>query len=218
MATTSGVLQVRPTTNPTDITFSGSLLNLQRSTLSDFWNWAFSDLCDDDIKGIFAEWMVGVLLGGRSLRRVSWADCDIALLTKRIEVKSTAIWQSWKLVNPDGTRMDPFPPPHEIDPRRIRFSGLKARTAERVVRPDEVKQFKADIYVFCLHNQTDPAAWDAWNLDQWEFYVMEQRELIAQKIKGSISLAGLRKLRPPMSAAQLQSYVHNLVSLNSSGV
>jgi len=38
---------------------------LTNAGLTDFWRWAFSDLCEDYLKGIFAEWMVGVLLAAR---------------------------------------------------------------------------------------------------------------------------------------------------------
>ena len=179
------------------------------ATLLDFWRWAFSDLCDDDIKGIFAEWMVGRLLGVplASSRRVSWADSDIILPNgTRIEVKSTAVWQSWKLVNEDGSRK-PTPPPTALNPNRIRFSGLQARTA---VFPSAgghaSRQFKSGFYVFCLHNQLDPSGWDAWNLDNWEFYMLSREELAALKIGNSVSLAALRKSQRPMSAKEFQTY------------
>jgi hypothetical protein len=44
-----------------------------------FYQWAFSDFCDDDLKGIFAEWMVSELLNCPSLRRFSWADNGLSL-------------------------------------------------------------------------------------------------------------------------------------------
>jgi hypothetical protein len=47
--------------------------------LQEFYHWAFSGLCDDDIKGIFAERMVMKLLNCSSPRRISWADNDINL-------------------------------------------------------------------------------------------------------------------------------------------
>ena len=54
------------TLNPCGITFSGGPQLDATPTLLDFWRWAFSDICDDDIKGILAEWMMGTLLGCRS--------------------------------------------------------------------------------------------------------------------------------------------------------
>src|ERR1700689_4726483 len=92
----------RPTYEPKN-GLVGAGVTLQDSSLSDFWSWAFGDLCDDDIKGIFAEWMVLKLLGIPSERRISWANSDI--ITKdgvRIEVKATSHWQSWKLLDESG--------------------------------------------------------------------------------------------------------------------
>jgi len=61
------------------------------ATVLDFWQWAFSDLCDDDIKGWYAEWVVGNLLGIATVRRISWANSDlIADGGVRVEVKSSA--------------------------------------------------------------------------------------------------------------------------------
>jgi len=64
---------------------------LQSASLVDFWTWAFSDLCDDDLKGIFAEWLVMKLLDIPSVRRLSWANSDIITPDGvRIEVKASS--------------------------------------------------------------------------------------------------------------------------------
>ncbi len=189
-----------------EVTFTGEPhLN---GTLVDFWRWAFSDLCDDDIKGIFAEWMVRMLLGLplQDSRRISWADSDIILPNgTRIEVKATSVWQSWKLVNEDGTPK-PVRAPTALSPAKFRFAGLQARTAVSPAAPDALRQFKSDFYVFCFHSQIDPSGWDAWNLAHWEFYMMTRQELTESKVGNSISLAALRNVRAPMSAVQFQSY------------
>jgi hypothetical protein len=178
----------------------------------DFWCWAFSDLCDDDIKGIFAEWMVATLLGLPLTRRVSWADSDITLENGRpFEVKATAVWQSWKLVDELGNRRTVSPA--VLNPNQIRFHGLKARTALSPAAPSELRRFKSDFYIFCFHNQTDPTAWDAWNLAHWEFYMMNQRELIELKIGNSVSLSALRKSCPPMSASEFQKRAKSQLGL-----
>jgi hypothetical protein len=196
--------------NPSEIMLKGNAEIGTNATLLDFWRWAFSDLCDDDIKGIFAEWMVSLLLDLPLAlsRRVSWADSDIGLSNgTRIEVKASALWQSWKLVNPDGTRK-PVPPPAVLNSNRIRFGGLQARKAIGIspATLSANKQLKSDIYIFCMNTQTDAAKWDAWNLADWEFYVMTAQELNASKVGSSISLAALRRVRPAMSASEFQSY------------
>ncbi len=93
----------RPTYQPSDRVI-GADVELQNASLLDFWKWAFSDLCDDDLKGIFAEWLVLKLLGIPAVRRVSWANSDIITLEGvRIEIKSTSYWQSWKLIDEVGS-------------------------------------------------------------------------------------------------------------------
>jgi hypothetical protein len=63
--------------NESDDRVSGGGVELTDASLLDFWRWAFSDLCDDDVKGIFAEWLVVKLMGIPQVRRVSWANSDL---------------------------------------------------------------------------------------------------------------------------------------------
>ena len=189
------------------MTFTGGAPVPSHASLTEFWRWAFSDLCDDDIKGIFAEWMVGNLLGlpMETTRRVSWADSDLVLPSgKRVEVKSSAVWQSWKLINADGSPK-PVQATTTLDPRRIRFSGLQARTSSTLATAGEQRRFKSDFYVFCMQTQTDPSSWDAWNLSHWEFFLFSKEQLVAAGVGQSISLARLRDLQPPMSAEVFQA-------------
>jgi hypothetical protein len=191
-------------------TFTGDVLLPQNASLQDFWRWAFSDLCDDDLKGIFAEWMVRVLLGFPSLgaRRISWANSDIILASgTRIEVKASALWQSWKLWNDDGTPKTAGPV--TLDPRRIRFQGLQARTALDPASVDSLVAFKSDI---CMNTQADPKSWDAWNLADWESYVMTKKELATSGIARSVSLYALRKFRAGMSAKEFQAYMQRVMA------
>lgn len=144
-------------------------------------------------------------------RRVSWADSDIILDDgTRIEVKANALWQSWKLVNEDGTRK-PCPSPALLNPAQVRFNGLQAKTAISPSLSADSSGFKSAFYVFCFQNQTDPSAWDAWNLMQWEFYLMTKAELTELNIGKSISLATLRSVRPPMSASAFQTYAKDRI-------
>jgi hypothetical protein len=179
----------------------------------DFWQWAFGDLCDDDIKGIFAEWMVGTLIGlpMTSSRRVSWANSDLITGNGlRIEVKATAYWQSWKLVNEDGSRKA-SPPPLNVNPSKVRFSGLQARTSLTPAGQKDSRHFKSDVYVFCLQTQTDPANWDALQLANWEFYVLTKGELSSLGIGNSISLSTLRRSHPALTAGGLQDRIRPLL-------
>src|SRR2546427_730485 len=126
--------------------FTGDADLPAHASIADFWRWAFSDLCDDDIKGIFAEWMVGTLLGLplSKARRVSWSDSDLVVRPGvGVEVKASAVWQSWKLVNPDGTPKA-VRASANLNPKRIRFSGLQARSAVTPAPKDDKPKFKSN--------------------------------------------------------------------------
>jgi hypothetical protein len=104
-------------------------LDDEQVNVRDFWQWAFSDFCDDDLKGWYVEWLVGILLGIGTERRRGWANTDlVSPAGVRIEVKSSSYWQSWKLWYENGN-----PKPIKIagdnETRRIRFAGLKVGDA-----------------------------------------------------------------------------------------
>ena len=104
----------------------------ENGTVMEFWAWALGDLCDDDVKGWFAEWLVAKLLGIPTPRRVSWANSD--LITPqgvRIEVKSSSYWQSWKLIDEFG---HPLPEPTHKLPQDRTIAWL-ARLKAPISRP-----------------------------------------------------------------------------------
>lgn len=194
--------------NPEQYKFIGDPLVHVSGSLLDFWKWAFADLCDDDIKGVFAEWMVATLLGipTSGKRRISWADHDLILPPGlKIEVKASSLWQSWKLINPDGT------PKHDLplavlSPGRVRFSGLQARTAEKVAQKGAEPVFKSDCYIFCMQSETDPVRWNVWDLSQWKFFLLSRDELETAGIARSISLARLMEMQQPMIASEFVTF------------
>ena|SRR5437588_373901 len=170
--------------------------------LTDFWRWAFSDLSEDYLKGFFAEWMVAVLLGlpVQDSRRLEFLRFDHARGTKRIEVKSTARWQSWKVLDEEG-RPRSIPKKPATPDTKIRFAGL---------RTDDGR-YNADVYVFCFHTEQDFARWNALDLSQWEFYVVLQRDLQRLGTK-SIGLKKVRELSPRLTARELQKSLADTVS------
>jgi hypothetical protein len=181
-------------------TVKGEIAGIQNASVHDFWNWAFSDLCDDDLKGFFAEWLVAKLLGISSTRRVSWANSDIITPEGvRIEVKASSYWQSWKLLDEFGNAYSS--PLHPISAKtRIGFAGLKARDAVTVPGPKTKPEFKSHVYVFAFQHEEDSERWDALDLTQWEFYVVSTKKLKELGWK-SISLKMLRSLQSPLNSS-----------------
>ncbi|HEV2462643.1 MAG TPA: hypothetical protein VGT04_02470 [Acidobacteriaceae bacterium] len=161
----------RPTYLP-ECTLSGCDAKLQETSLLDFWKWAFSDLCDDDLKGIFAEWIVLRLLQIQSVRRVSWANSDIITVGgARIEIKASSYWQSWKLLDETGA-LRPTPIHPISSEAQIRFAGLKARNATDIADIHDPRLYKSDIYIFAFQREKDIEGWNAMDLSQWEFYAL----------------------------------------------
>jgi hypothetical protein len=169
---------------------------LQSSTLSldgdilGFWAWAFRDLKDNTIRGVFAEWMVACLLGIPHPPRQSWAEVDlVASNGLRIEVKASAYLQSWK----------------QKKLSRIAFSGLRSRRwdAESGVYVGG-STYHADVYVFCVQIETDPDRWDALDLDQWRFFLVT-RDQVQSENRKTLSLKGLMEVSTQLRAAQFQS-------------
>ncbi|HET9767755.1 MAG TPA: hypothetical protein VFS60_12950 [Thermoanaerobaculia bacterium] len=175
------------------------------ATVEAFWRWAYGDLCDDDVKAAYAEWLVALLLGLPQQRRNTGTRSD--LITPggvRLEVKSSAYWQSWKYVGEDGALQLPEVTNLSSPPAtRVHFRGLRA--------------LHSDLYVFCMQTQLDLQKWDALDLAQWEFYLLERRQLEGIGVganRRSITLGTLRRMQSPLSAAQFQqagmAVVHDL--------
>ena len=140
----------------------------------DFWRWAIADLCEDSVKGYFAEWMVAVLLGlpVTTGRRIAHATCDIiASNDVRIEVKATSYWQSWRVFDARG-RLRDAPSPG----RKISFRVAPTRNSVGLNNSSE-PTYQADYYVFCFEHEQTLEHWNPLDLAQWEFYYLTQREL-----------------------------------------
>ncbi len=172
------------------------------TTVLDFWRWAFSDLCDDALKGTYAEWLVGLLLDIPMRRCISWANSDLKTPAGvTVEVKSSAYWQSIKLYDTDG-KPKSVEIASEDTVKRIRFGGLKARDG-LIQNSSKPADYKSDLYIFAFQKERDSTLWNALDLSQWEFYLLKRKDLADRGCK-SISLVELRKLCKPMSAAELR--------------
>ena len=132
-------------------------------TLGDFWSWACSDLANNTMRGILAEYLVATALGAAIGTRTEWDTVDIRTPGKwRVEVKSAAYLQSW--AQPQLSKIE-----FGIAPA----SGWDAQTGTTSA---EVMR-RSDVYVFCLLHHQDKQTLDPLDLDQWTFYVLPTRIL-----------------------------------------
>jgi len=126
--------------------------------VGDFWAWAYSDLRANTIRGVLAEFLVARAVGDERPMRVEWDNYDVVAPDgTRIEVKSSAYLQSWPQRRPSSLSFGRISA-KEWDEATGAFS------AERRVR--------ADVFVFAVQTQRDPAAYDPLDVSHWRFWVV----------------------------------------------
>ena len=154
-------------------------------SVGDFWQWGFSNLASNALRGCLAEYLVRRALNAQLQVRGEWDAFD--LITSdgvTLEVKSSAYLQTWRQ-------------------RRLTKPLFKVRQTRAwdeeagVYQPHEERRRQADVYVFALlHHQHKPTL-NPLDVAQWTFFVLRS-DVLNEKIRpqGSIGLTGLRRLRP----------------------
>ncbi|HZC04783.1 MAG TPA: hypothetical protein VE338_04010 [Ktedonobacterales bacterium] len=193
-------MQARKLSTDTPLVHMGNL------TLGDFWSWAYSDLLSNGNRSVFAEFMVGAVLGVIATPRREWDAVDLRYGDKTIEVKASAYTQSWEPV---------------AHPSPIRFDiGKKLPWDAQTNQTGVTRRRSADCYVFCLHNEQDreQALLRMLDATSWIFYVVAtgrlERQFGDQK---SVSLTALARLCEPVSYARLKAAVDSALSGTAGG-
>lgn len=175
----------------------GSQCELENAKMLDFWQWAFSDLRMNDVRGVFGEWLVAKLLNIQLFVRDSWGACDLETQDGvKIEVKTSAYLQAWRQ---KGTSS-------------IVFRGLKGQQWDSIERYAGVATYNADIYVFCVQIEKDEEKWNALNLDQWRFYVVPKEYLETRNCK-TISLSTLSNIASEMTAGEFRERALEMIQV-----
>ena len=139
------------------------------AAVADFWRWAFSDLRDNTTRGILADFLVAKAVGDERGLRIGWDNYDArAPDGTTIEVKCSAYLQSWALKRHSELRFGRLIA-REFDAARNEYS------AEARVR--------ADVFVFYVQTQRDPAAYDMFDLSHWEFWVTDANTIRERAVK-----------------------------------
>ncbi|MBC9714342.1 hypothetical protein H9Y04_17415 [Streptomyces sp. TRM66268-LWL] len=151
--------------------------------LSEFWSWACSDLANNTMRGVLAEYRVAMALGAATGTRTEWDTVDIRTPEQwRVEVKSAAYLQSWA-----QSQLS------EISFSIASASGWDAQTGTSSA--DVLR--RSDVYVFCLLHHQDKQTLDPLDLDQWTFYVLPTRVLDERcPSQKTIRLSSLQSLAP----------------------
>lgn len=125
-------------------------------TLSELWQWKFSDIYD--LQDVIAEYIVEKALGMEKSFNVGyWTLYDIEYRKKRIEVKETGYFHSWNK-------------PGEKRSKQRTFGITKAYSKYK----DNTSSYERqnDIYVFCLNTGNEREDSNPMELSNWEFYVV----------------------------------------------
>ena len=71
------------------------IIGIKDSTITNFWQWAYSDILSNRNRSIFAEYLVAKALNLDNTARIEWDSKDLSYKGINIEVKSSAYAQSW---------------------------------------------------------------------------------------------------------------------------
>lgn len=144
-------------------------------TVKDYWQFQFSNLIDN--LGFVAEFLVAKALAKDNPDNANgWTLFDAQYRGKRIEVKSTSYWQSWKKS-------------HAISEQRT-FSIKKTHVEYQNSKSEKERQ--NDIYIFCLDKGKTEESANPLNLENWIFYIVPTS--IINKLFGDQKTLSLKKL------------------------
>ena len=153
----------------------------KKHSLLEFWQWACSDVLNNTLRGLLAEWLVGTALGVTDGWRTEWAAEDLRTRDgTTIEVKSAAYVQAWAQKKASSIRFGIAP--------TTKWDGATGTYGQRPER-------SAQVYVFCLLGERDPQKVDPLDTRQWEFFVLPSAVLDAE-VPGqkTVGLSSLRRL------------------------
>ena len=173
-------MDINPKTGAESFSHEGHKLPFN---LLDFWSWSQSDLLNNTLRGVLAEYIVRQDLGIKKSSRTEWDAYDLKTENgTTLEIKSAAYLQSWNQTKLSTISFD-----------IAQTKGWNSETDEYAA---ETKR-QADYYVFCLLHHKDKKTVDPMKLEQWTFYVLQTQILDEQKKNQKrITLNGLLALNP----------------------
>lgn len=162
------------------------------ATVGDFWRWAFSDLRDNYLRGVLAEFLVAAALGRTETLRKGWDNYDILTSSGiRVEVKASGYLQSWPQAKPSSLNFG-----------RVIGRSWDENTNQFGAEPE----VRADVFVFAVHTCTDHAVYDVLDVGQWEFYVVSGERVRECSYK-TVGIAWVRGHAQAVSLAEVPAAI-----------
>lgn len=166
------------------------------ASVVEFWRWAYSDLRDNTIRGVLAEFLVAAALGRTETRRKGWDNFDVLTASGiRVEVKASGYLQSWA----------------QASHSKLNFGRVMARTwDENTNELGEAPEVRADVFVFAVQTCRDHGSYDALDTSQWAFYVVPAAEVRECGYK-SVTISWVQQRANPVSLAELAAAIEACV-------
>lgn len=88
---------------PTRLLWGDEPIQGSSGRVQDFWAWALSDLRDNTVRPMLAEFLVAQALGAAHRPRIEWDAYDVVTPDGiTVEVKSSAYVQAWEQARPSA--------------------------------------------------------------------------------------------------------------------
>ena len=167
-------------------------------SIKDFWQFQYSNLWD--MQEYIAEFLVAKALGFNTPQNCNgWTLWDISYKNKRIEIKTTAYYHSWRN---DG----------KVSLQRV-FGITKAYSKYK----DPTSEYKRqnDIYIFCLNLGNTKEESNPLHLENWQFYIVPTK-IINERCKDNktVSLSHIQKITKStvgISYTNLKQEIDNII-------
>ena len=163
-------------------------------SIKDFWQFQYSNLWD--MQEYIAEFLVAKALGLNTPQNCNgWTLWDILYKNKRVEIKTTAYYHSWRT---DG----------KVSNQRV-FGITKAYSKYK----DPTSEYKRqnDIYIFCLNLGNTKENSNPLHLENWEFYVVPTKTINERcKDNKTISLGHIQKITESTTGISYTNLKHEI--------
>ena len=165
----------------------------------DYWRFQFSNIWDAQEE--VAEFIVAKALGLElPHNKNGWPAYDIQYKGKRVEIKSSSYFHSWRAEEDDEDKGK------YIESRRRDFGIAKTQGQHNEKRPEPERQ--NDVYVFCLNLGNTFEDSDPFEMSHWKFYVVPTARINAECGGAKkISLTHIEKLTNPIPYHELRSAI-----------
>jgi hypothetical protein len=183
--------------NPPKLEPNRIIDDLYGNTVLDFWSWACSDLLNKNNRGVFAEFLVGAVLGTTENARIEWDVADHIYRGRKIKVKSAAYLEHWLQAKPSRIT---FPLNH------TQHKEIKTAIPGLTLYP------MPEVYVFCLFTAQDRNETDMLDMGKWIFYPVAAQLIEARyRHKKVVTLKEVQRIAPSVQILQLRRTIDSII-------